>query len=483
MTNNLPLLNQLYHLSHNYDIPFYAPGHKRGKGISESLINLLGKKVFQADLPELPELDNLFAPQGVIQEAQNLASQTFGADHTWFLVNGSTCGIIASILATCGPGDKIILPRNCHQSAIAGLILSGAIPIFLNPEYNSELDLTYNITPQSLTKALKDHPHSKAVLIVSPTYQGICADIQSIAHITHNNHIPLIIDEAHSPHFCFHEELPPSALSEGADLSIQSTHKLLGAMTQASMLHLKGNRIDRDRLNKALQLVQTTSPSYLLLASLDGARQQMESQGKFLMEKTLNMAKTARQALKNLPYISILEKNNLPQNGFHDLDITRLTLFTPKLNMTGFDLDDILRENYHITGELPMLNHLTFMITLGNTSEDIHCLIKACQEIKPLSNPDFTPLNLPLINPPSQLVLSPRDAFFAPTEILPINQTIGKISGELICPYPPGIPLILPGEKITKESLDYLQQVIIAGGMVTGAGDLSLNTLKIVKEN
>jgi len=478
--NNLPLLNQLKKLVKNPDIAFYAPGHKRGKGISKYLLNLLGKKVFKADLPELPDLDNLFAPETVIKEAQNLASQAFKADQTWFLVNGSTCGIIASILATCNPNDKIILPRNCHQSAISGLILSGAIPIFINPEYNQELNLTYNITPEAVKTALEAHPDAKAVFVVSPTYQGICADLEAIAHITHNYQIPLIVDEAHSPHFCFHGDLPPSGLSLGADLVIQSTHKILGAMTQASMLHLKGDRIDSDRISQALQLVQTTSPSYLLLASLDGARQQMMSDGKILMENTLNIANYARKELKKNQNIKILERNNLPQKGFHYLDPTRLTIFTDKLKMTGFELDDLLREKYNITAELPMLNHLTFIISLGNTQEDINSLIKALKNIKPLANNDFANFKLPPINNNCPLKISPREAYFSQTKSVKIEETIGKISGELICPYPPGIPLLLPGDEITLETINYLQQVLNFGGIITGASDSSLETIKII---
>jgi arginine/lysine/ornithine decarboxylase len=228
-----PLLAQLQKKVNSLDVPFYAPGHKQGEGIGEDLSNLLGKSVFKADLPELPDLDNLFAPTGVIKEAQILAAETFGADKSWFLVNGSSCGIIAAILATCGEGDKIILARNIHKSAISGLILSGAQPIFINPEYNPTIDLNLNITPQSLENALKLHPDTKAVMVVSPTYQGVCCDLETIAQITDHYSIPLLVDEAHGAHFAFHPDLPPAALSLGADMAIQSTHKVLGALTQA----------------------------------------------------------------------------------------------------------------------------------------------------------------------------------------------------------------------------------------------------------
>ncbi|MGL4501142.1 MAG: aminotransferase class I/II-fold pyridoxal phosphate-dependent enzyme, partial [Planktothrix sp.] len=270
-----PLLTALKNCVNQPDSPFYAPGHKRGQGISPLLIELLGTQLFKADLPELPELDNLFNPEGVIAEAQDLAAETFGAEKTWFLVNGSTCGIIAAILAICGTGDKILVPRNAHQSVISGLILSGAIAIFIQPEYNPIWDLSYSITPESVNQTLEQHPDAKAVLIVYPTYQGICGNIAEIAKITHQYNIPLIVDEAHGAHFKFHPNLPISALKAGADLTIQSTHKVLGSLSQSSLLHVQGNRIDRDRLSQTLQFVQSTSPNYILLASLDAARQQM----------------------------------------------------------------------------------------------------------------------------------------------------------------------------------------------------------------
>jgi arginine decarboxylase len=259
--------------------PFYAPGHKRGRGASPQLQNLLGLQALRVDLPELPELDNLFAPEGVIQEAQTLAAEAFGAEQTYFLANGSTCGIEAAILATCGPGDKIIVPRNAHRSVIAGLVLAGAMPVFVEPQYAPELGLVLGISADAIASALHRHPDTRAVLVVSPTYHGICSDIAAIAHLAHAHHLPLLVDEAHGAHFGFHPHLPSTALGQGADLVVQSTHKLLGALTQASMLHTQGHRINRSRLQAALQLTQSTSPSYLLLASLDAARHQMATGG------------------------------------------------------------------------------------------------------------------------------------------------------------------------------------------------------------
>jgi len=489
--NQTPLLDALKANAARPHAPFYTPGHKQGKGISQPLADLFGKAVFRADLTELADLDNLFAPQGVIQEAQQLAAAAFGASQTWFLVNGSTCGIEAAILATCGTGDKIILPRNVHSSAIAGLIISGAIPIFLNPEYDPVLDIAHSITPNAVESALQQHPDAKAVFTVYPTYYGVCGDLSAIASITHQYNIPLLVDEAHGAHFAFHPELPTPALAAGADLTVQSIHKVLGAMTQASMLHVQGNRIDCDRISKALQLVQSTSPSYLLLASLDAARQQMALHGKMLMSRTLQLADEARTKISQIPGLSILQipayQEGLGESpGFVALDETRLTVTVSGLGLTGFEADEILDEKFAVTAEFASVQHLTFIISLGNTTADIEQLVQGFTTLAK----EYRRTNLTLNNNIWQnlvskvshpLHFSPREAFFAVSETLPVAQTSDRICAEIICPYPPGIPVLMPGEVITKPVLDYLQQIQAMGGFISGCNDTSFKTLKVLK--
>ena len=474
---SLPLLSKLEQLAQAADTPFYCPGHKRGQGTSSALLKVFGHSVFQADLPELPELDNLFAPTGVIAQAQALAAEAFGAEKTCFLVNGSTCGIMAAILATCNTGDKIILPRNVHQSAIAGLILSGAIPIFLNPEYDPQWDLSYSFTPEALIKALSDHPDTKAVLSIYPTYQGVCGDIEQIAAITHHHDIPLLVDEAHGAHFKFHPELPISALEAGADLTVQSTHKVLSAMTQASMLHLRGDRVEPDRIKQALQLVQSTSPSNILLASLDAARQQMATQGNVLLSQTLQLAATAREAIAQIPNLSVLSFSS-PTPGFQAFDQTRLTVKLDQLGWTGFDADNMLRQQWQVTAELPSLRHLTFIISLGNRERDINRLVEALRHLPPQA-PLSSLTNLPVL--PSSICLSPREVFFAPRESVAIADSPGRTCAETICPYPPGIPVLMPGEVITESSVDYLKQISKLGAEITGFSDSSRKTIKVVR--
>ncbi len=475
-----PILEALGRASGENNAAFYAPGHKKGKGINPQIQDLWGEKILQADLPELPELDNLFAPQGVIKKAQSLAADCFGSEQTWFLVNGSTCGIIASIIAVSQEGDKVILPRNIHQSAIAGLILTGAIPIFINPEYDSVEDIIYSITPTVLENTLQQHPDTKAVMILHPSYQGICGDVKAIAEITHRYNIPLLVDEAHGGHFAFHPDLPPSALSMGADLTVQSTHKVLGAMTQASMLHLQGNRINPQKISQALQLVESTSPSYILLASLDAARQQMALQGKELMSHTLKLAAIARAQLAAIPNISVLEF--APKPGFTDLDSTRLTVNISQLGMTGYEADEILHEQLGVTCELPLLNHLTFIISLGNTPEDINKLIQGFTNL--VSQSPSLPVSSCSQSPPAPPApfspLSPRKAFFSPKQTIPFEESCDRICGELICPYPPGIPVLMPGEIITSQAINYLQQVLNSGGIITGCSDRTLKNILVV---
>ncbi|PLZ92221.1 arginine decarboxylase [Fischerella muscicola CCMEE 5323] len=492
--NQTPLLDTLKVCAERFHAPFYTPGHKRGVGISPKIADVFGKTVFRNDLPELTELDNLFAPAGVIQQAQELAAEVFGAAQTWFLVNGSTCGIEAAILATCNTGDKIILPRNVHSSAIAGLILSGAIPIFVNPEYDPVLDIAHSITPNAVAAALFKHPDAKAVIMVYPTYYGVCGDVQAIAQITHQYNIPLIVDEAHGAHFAFHPQLPTPALQAGADLSVQSIHKTLGAMTQASMLHIQGKRINRDRLNKALQLVQSTSPSYLLLASLDAARQQMALYGKQLMSRTLQLAKEARTRITQISGLSILqsplqgELGGSP--GFISLDQARLTVTVSGLGITGFTAEEILDQQFGVTAEFATLQHLTFIISLGNTQEDIEHLVQALTKLTEMitSSPSLLSYKAEgqeiwddVFNVGASVHISPREAFFAATETLPISKTIGRICAETVCPYPPGIPVLMPGEMITKPALEYLQKIQAMGGFISGCADTSLSTITVVK--
>jgi arginine decarboxylase len=479
-----PIVDGLQEWISTVHAPFYTPGHKRGIGMNPLLKNQWGDRVLGWDLPELPGLDNLQAPSGIIEQAQILAAEAFGAQQTWFLVNGSTAGVIAAILATCGEGEKIILPRNIHSSAIAGIIHAGAVPIFINPEYDPILDIAHSITPESVKLALMRHPDARAVMVVYPTYYGVCGDLAAIAEIVHSYNLPLLVDEAHGAHFGFHADLPPAALKLGADLTVQSTHKLLGALTQSAMLHVNRNsdRIDCEQISRSLRLVQTTSPSYLLLASLDSARQQMAMYGEGLMAQTIELATIARTKIAQIDRLTVVELNTSTP-GCKYLDPTRLTVTVAGLNLTGFAADQILTDQFGVVAELPSLRHLTFIISLGNTRTDIDRLVWAFSELATNYAVDQC-LELPTVEQSDQIftemAITPRQAHQSQQLSVPINDAVGQISAESICPYPPGIPVLIPGEIITIEALNFLKQVIDRGGEVVGCSNPDLAMIKIV---
>jgi arginine decarboxylase len=477
-----PIIDALQQWVSKTHSPFYTPGHKRGQGMNQILIDRWGRQVFGWDLPELPGLDNLQAPAGIIEQAQLLAAEVFDAQQTWFLVNGSTTGVIAAILATVGEGEKIILPRNIHSSAIAGLIHAGAIPIFINPAYDQDLDLAHSITPAAVKFALGQHPDAKAVMVVYPTYYGACGDLAAIAEIVHSYHIPLLVDEAHGAHFGFHPDLPPAALTLGADLTVQSTHKLLGSLTQSAMLHVKSDLIDRDKIGRSLRLLQSTSPSYLLLASLDAARQQMAVNGQALMSQTIELAQSARAKISQIDRLNVVELAN-PTPGCKYLDPTRLTVTVTDLNLTGFAADEILTAELGIVAELPSIQHLTFIISLGNRPADIDRLIWALTELA-IHHAVDKPLSLPSIELPhpvlTEMVMTPRQADRSSQISVPIDRAVGRVSAESICPYPPGIPVLIPGEIITVAALNYLQQILELGGELVGCNDPSLGQIRVI---
>ncbi|TVQ53246.1 MAG: aminotransferase class I/II-fold pyridoxal phosphate-dependent enzyme [Spirulina sp. DLM2.Bin59] len=486
MTAEGPLIAALKAAARWDHAPFYTPGHRRGVGLPAALKPLLGAAAAY-DFPELPTIGNLAAEEGAICDsapiaaAQTLAAQTFGAERTWFLVNGSSGGLLAAILATCGEGGKIILPRNVHSSIINGLILAGAWPVFIHPAYGAEQDLAYGMTAAAVAEALATHPDVRAVLVVYPTYHGICTDLAAIAEVVHGHGIPLLVDEAHGPHFAFHPDLPPSALSLGADLVVQSTHKVLGALSQAAMLHGQGDRLHWPRLAQCIAMVQSTSPNSLLLASLDGARQQMATAGRELMAQTLALAQWARQELAQIPHVTLLETPSTPQSGFRYFDPTRLTVLVAGLGRDGFDLDEELMAR-GVMAELPLERHLMFIVTLGSCQQDLDRLVAVFRVLSQETTgplPTLPPQALPPLPP---LLLSPRAATFAPRRAVPLDAAVGEASGALICAYPPGIPVFMPGEMITEEAIAYLQTLKRLGAQLLGLSDPTLATLSVIDQ-
>ena len=490
----MPLWNQLWRSAQRQTSPFHTPGHKQGRGILAALEEAWGTEVFRHDLPELPGLDNLLDPDGVIASAQALAAETFHADHTWFLVNGSTVGIMAAILAigtidsaprSTQTPPQILLPRTVHRSAITGLVLSGAQPIFLTPAYDTQWDLLAPLDAERVAAGLAQSPNCAAVFLVSPTYEGLCADVETIASLCHARQIPLIVDEAHGAHFGFHPNLPPRALDCGADVVIQSTHKTLGALTQAAMLHLKGSRIDPQRLRSALNLLHTTSPNYLLLASLDAARYQMATAGEQLWDQVLAVAQQCRTALEQTQ-IPCLNPKQLPL-PVHHWDPSRITIATAPWGLTGFEVDEYLDQQTGVLAELVQISRLTFLFGLGHTPADSDRLVAALASLpvrpgtskfSPAREPSLDLSDLPeIVTPPC----SPRAAQFAEQESVPLEEAIGRISASLVCAYPPGIPLLLPGEWISATAVANLQTLCQSKATLIGLPESEGHRLVVLK--
>ena len=491
MTTNMPLWQQLWRLAQRETVPFHTPGHQQGQGILPDLAQAWGTELFRHDLPELPGLDNLLDPEGVIADAQALAAETFHADRTWFLVNGSTVGIMAALLAIVPPvasaPAKLLLPRTVHRSAITGLVLSGLHPVFLTPAYDPHWDLAAPLDPQRVAEGLAQHPDCVGVFLVSPTYEGLCADLETIAHLCHQAHVPFIVDEAHGAHFGFHPDLPPRALDCGADIAIQSSHKTLGALTQGAMLHLRGSRIDPQRIQGALNLLHTTSPSYLLLATLDAARYQMATQGEMLWGKVLTLADRCRRSLSEQSHIPYWQPETTPL-PWRYYDRSRLTIATAQWGLTGFAVDECL-DQQGILAELVQQSRLTFLFGLGHTVADSDRLVAALAQLPlqqgggaPLTTVNLaTSVNLANLPPIVMLSYSPREAHFAPQDCLPIAETIGRVSADLVCPYPPGIPLFLPGERITAAAVAHLKTLAQAGATIIGLSDAQGKRLRVLR--
>ncbi|XVF19085.1 hypothetical protein REPUB_Repub11eG0079800 [Reevesia pubescens] len=481
-----PLVSALKTSADQNAASFHFPGHNRGRAAPPSLVQLIGLKPFIHDLPDLPELDNLFSPEGPILEAQKQAAKLFGSLETWFLVGGTTCGIQAAILATCSPGEYLILPRNSHISAISAMVLSGAIPKYVIPEYDCHWDIAGGVTLSQVEKAIKELQMEgqklAAVFITSPTYHGICSNLTDISKLCHFYGIPVIVDEAHGAHLGFHHKLPCSALQQGADLAVQSTHKVLCSLTQSSMLHMSGNIVDRERISRCLQTLQSTSPSYLLLASLDAARAQLSEKPETIFNSTMDLAIEAKNLIRNIPGISVLGTPGFSK--FPVIDPLRLTFGFWQLGLSGFEADEILYRDHGVVSELVGTRSITLAINLGTCRDHIKRLASGIKNISAASlsfqtikekadscgSAPFTDITM---------CLNPREAFFASKRKVAFGESLGRICGELICPYPPGIPVMIPGEIITKRALDYLLLVKNKGAIISGASDPLLSSLVV----
>ncbi|MFL0194599.1 aminotransferase class I/II-fold pyridoxal phosphate-dependent enzyme [Clostridium sp. WILCCON 0269] len=476
-----PLFDALMEYVNRNTIPFHVPGHKKGIGMDEEFKHFIGENPFKIDVTVFKLVDSLHHPTGPIKRAQQLAADAYGSDAAFFSIHGTSGAIQAMIMSVVNSGDKLIIPRNVHKSVTAGIILSGAIPVYMQPALDKKVGIAQGVTPETVEETLKQNPDAKAVLIINPTYYGVATDIKKISDIVHSYDIPLIVDEAHGPHLGFNDNLPMSAIEAGADICAQSTHKIIGALTQCSLLHVCSERIDINRVHQVLSLLQTTSPSYILMASLDCARRQIALYGKELLDKSIELANYARYEINNIEGFYCFGEEVVGNEGVVALDPTKITITCRDLGITGYDLDMILSNKYHIQMELSDLYNVLAVGSFGDTKETMDTLIHALKEIsseyyvKENKKSDF--LDIPDI--PRQLKI-PRDAFNSPKKSLLLKNSIGRISGEFLMAYPPGIPILCPGEEITKEIVDYVQKLKDTGLYVQGTEDPEVEYIKVV---
>lgn len=480
-----PLLAAMQQYVQDKVRPFHTPGHKQGKGMHPALADILGMDTLALDLALMHELDDLHEPHSCIKEAQDLAAALYGADHSYFVVNGTTGGIYAMILAIAGPGDKVLVPRNVHRSIIGGMIIAGAVPVFMQPEIDLELGIAMGVTPKTVADTLRLHADAKGVVIINPTYYGVAADLKQIVDIVHSYHIPVVVDEAHGPHLKFSPRLPVQALDAGADICAQSTHKILGALTQCSMVHCRDGYIQVPRLKAMLQLVQSTSPNYIMLASLDVARMQMATEGKRLIETAIDLSEWTRREINAIPGLYCFGREKLTASGAYALDPTKLTVTVKGLGFKGAEAERILRSHYHIQAELSDMFNLLFLITIGDSEDDAAYLVDSLRDFATnhFGSRDFAAVHgLDLRYPltPEQ-VLSPREALFGHTRKVAFRQSVGQICAEIVTFYPPGIPLLCPGERISRDVADYCIKLQEAGLHISGPEDYTLATIKVVE--
>jgi len=468
-----PLFDAMVSLAEAKKVSFHTPGHKSGKGIATRFVKYVGPNIFSIDLTTLDEVDSLQRPTGVIKEAQELAAAAYGADRSFFLVNGTSVGNHAMVMAACGPGSGVLMARNCHKSVVAGTILSGATPHFMYPELAPDIMMSLNVSFDAVRQAVEAHPWIKVLFITSPNYYGICADLKSIIPYAHEKGMTVLVDEAHGPHLGFHPRLPASALSLGADLCVQSTHKIIGGMTQASMMHAKVGRVDIDTLAGVLKFAQTTSPSYILMASLDLARMQMATEGEKLLDKALKLAGWAREAINAIPGLYCLEKELVLKRGMGDLDETKLAVNVSRLGMTGYEVSRMLNAEHDIQVEMADPFHVLVIVSIGDRREDLERLVRALAIIAAgrSEQPPAALWESALPKYKNIPGLTPREAFFAPHELVNVEGSLGRLSSEIVTVYPPGIPLLVPGEVITEEVIVYLKRVVELGGTVDGLAD------------
>ena len=473
-----PIFEALRAFSKERVVPFDVPGHKHGKGNPE-LTEFLGQATMDADVNSMKPLDNLCHPVSVIHDAEVLAAQAFGAAHAFFMVSGTTGSVQAMILSVCKRGDKIIMPRNVHRSAINALVLCGAVPVYVNPGVDPQLGIALGMSLADVERAIEANPDAKAVLVNNPTYYGVCSDLRSIVKLAHAHGMRVLADEAHGTHFSFSDALPVSAMAAGADMAAVSMHKSGGSLTQSSML-LIGPAMSEGYVRAVINLTQTTSASYLLLASLDISRRNLALRGQETMTRVAALAEYARAEINAIGDSDAFSKERINGTSFFDFDITKLSVHTLGLGLAGIEVYDLLRDEYGIQIEFGDIGNILAYVSVGDREREIERLVSAMADLRRRFKRTGTAGMLTQEYIPPQVVLSPQDAFYGRKVRLPLEQCEGRVCGEFVMCYPPGIPILAPGERITRDVLDYITYAKAKGCNLTGPEDLHTEYLNVL---
>ncbi len=465
--------------------PFHTPGHKLGKGAPAGMREFMGDDGLSADLAMAGGVEDTRESTHLIRLAEDYAAEAWGAERSWFLVNGSTSGIHALVLALCAPGDTVIVPRNAHKSMLAGLIFSGAMPLYMEPAIDPLWGIPLNVRAADALAALAQAPDAKALFVTSPTYNGLGADLPAIAALAHDTGVPFVTDQAWGPHLRFCPELPVDAMRAGADAAVVSTHKLISGLTQSSVLMAGGARINLPRLDGMVHLTQSTSPQALIYASIDAARAQMAVHGAELWRGAIELAEWARAQIIALPGLRCLGAEMLGRDGVTEFDPTRLTISACELSLSGYELETVLRDDYRIAVEAADPLNVVLNVTYGDSREDVELLVGSLRDLAAryrAGGGGSTACSGPLAHTPpfTRQVLSPREAFFAPAVALPLGQCVGRVSAEMVTPYPPGIPVLGPGEEISPDIVAYLHEAAASGLKVHGPEDRALRSLRVI---
>lgn len=459
-------------------VPFDVPGHKRGRGNPE-LAYLLGERCVSMDVNSMKPLDNLCHPVSVIRDAEILAAQAFKAAHAFLMVGGTTSAVQAMILSCAKRGEKIILPRNMHRSVMGAMVLGGAIPVYVDPACDERLGIPLGMRVADVEKAIRENPDAKAVLVNNPTYYGICSDLRSIVKLAHEHGMLCLADEAHGTHFYFSDELPVSAMEAGADMAAVSMHKSGGSLTQSSIL-LTGPAVSPGHVRQIINLTQTTSGSYLLLSSLDISRRNLALRGQETFHQVIRMAEYARQEINAIGGYYAFSKELVNGDSIFDFDITKLSVNTLHMGLAGIEVYDLLRDEYDIQIEFGDLGNVLAYLSIGDRLRDIERLVSALSEIRRRFGKGQTGLmKQEYIEP--QVIASPQDAFYSDKESLPLKDTAGRVCSEFVMCYPPGIPILAPGERITEDILSYITYAKEKGCSMTGPEDPDITRLNVLK--